>query len=168
MKTIANTAKSKYQSGAHIAAGRALKPICDKLKPTPLDFWLYLVMDQGRFGAHAEYLFAVKCMERGYDVSMPLKHTSIYDMIIDTGDRLIKVQVKASAQPPREQQKSVNVMIYKSNNQMYKVGEIDFIALYVHEFQGFFIFKYDQPKKSYRVHPEGKYKKHFNNFAFDL
>jgi len=125
-------------------------------------------MDQGRFGAHAEYLIAVKCMENGFDVSMPLKHTSIYDMIVDTGDRLVKVQVKSSAQPPRENHKSVNVLIYKNNHQLYEVGEIDYLALYVYEFQGFFVFKYDQPKKSYRVHPEGKYKKHFNNFAFDL
>lgn len=107
-------------------------------------------------------------MENGFDVSMPLKHTSIYDMIVDTGDRLIKVQVKSSSQSPRENQKSVNVLIYKSKYQLYEVGEIDYLALYVHEFQGFFIFKYDQPKMSYRVHPEGKYKKHFNNFAFDL
>lgn len=168
MRTTASTAKNKYQSGVPIAAGAASKPICGKLKPTPLDFWLYLGMDQGRFGAHAEYLFAVRCMERGFDISMPLKHTSPYDMIVDTGDRLLKVQVKSSAQPPREKQRSVNVLIYKSNNQLYEVGEIDYLALYVHEFQGFFVFKYDQPKKSYRVHPEGIYKKHFNNFAFDL
>jgi hypothetical protein len=125
-------------------------------------------MDQGRFGAHAEYLFAVKCLELGFDVSMPLRHTSPYDLILDTGDRLLKVQVKSSSQPPRGKHKSVNVLIYKSNNQLYEVGEIDYLALYVYEFQGFFIFKYDQPKMSYRVHPEGIYKKHFNNFAFDL
>ena len=99
---------------------------------------------------------------------MPLRHTSPYDLILDTGDRLLKVQVKSSSQPLRCNHKSVNVLIYKSNNQLYEVGEIDYLALYVYEFQGFLIFKYDQPKMSYRVHPEGIYKKHFNNFAFEL
>jgi len=125
-------------------------------------------MDQGRFGAHAEYLFAVKCMENGFDVSMPLRQTSPYDLILDTGDRLLRVQIKSSSQSPSQNRKSVNVMVFKNKNALYEVGEIDYLALYVHQFQGFFIFKYDRPKGSYRLHPEGKYKNHFNNFAFNL
>ena len=125
-------------------------------------------MDQGRVGCHAEYLFATKCMELGFDVSMPLRHTSPYDLILDTGDRFLKIQVKSSLQAPPKNRNSVKIQIEKYKHTPYAVGEIDYLALYVHEFGGFFVFKYDEPKTSYRLNPEGMYKKQFNNFAFDL
>jgi hypothetical protein len=125
-------------------------------------------MDQGRVGCHAEYLFATKCLEQGFDVSMPLRHTSPYDVIVDTGEQLIKVQVKSTAGSFRGTRKSIKMTISKNGDQLYSVDEIDYLALYVHEFQGFFIFKYDQPKGSYRLSTQGIYKNHFNNFAFNL
>lgn len=107
-------------------------------------------------------------MEQGYDVSMPLRHTSPYDMIVDTGDRLIKVQVKSTTSDFRDNRNSIKIQVHKQRNELYSVLEIDYIALYIHKFEGFFVFKYDEPKGSYRLNPEGMYKNHFNNFAFNL
>lgn len=107
-------------------------------------------------------------MEHGYDVSMPLMHMSVYDMIVDTGDRLLKIQVKSTNSIPRDNRKSIKIQVTKGGRTPYAVGEIDYLALYIEQFEGFFIFKYDEPKTQYRLNPEGIYKNHFNNFAFDL
>lgn len=38
----------------------------------------------------------VKCLEKGFQVSKPLFDNSRYDFILDTGDKLLKIQVKSS------------------------------------------------------------------------
>lgn len=107
-------------------------------------------------------------MEYGHEISMPLMHTSTYDMIVDTGDRLLKIQVKSTNSIPRDNRKSIKIQVTKGGKTPYAVGEIDYLALYIEQFEGFFVFKYDEPKTQYRLNPEGIYKNHFNNFAFDL
>lgn len=38
----------------------------------------------------------LKCLEEGYQVSKPLLSCSKYDFILDTGNKILKVQVKTS------------------------------------------------------------------------
>lgn len=126
-------------------------------------------MDYSRLGCYAEYLFAVKCMESGFDVSMPLLNVSTYDAIVDTGSRLIKVQIKSSFLPADEKRNTVKVSVRQNGkNDAYQVNEIDYLALYTDHYKGFFILPYLEVQKYFRLNPEGKHKKYFNNFAFDL
>ena len=39
----------------------------------------------------------VKCLEAGYLISKPLFDNARYDFILDTGEKLLRIQVKASA-----------------------------------------------------------------------
>ena len=39
----------------------------------------------------------LKCLEAGYQVSKPLFDNARYDFILDTGERLLKIQIKTSA-----------------------------------------------------------------------
>jgi len=39
----------------------------------------------------------VKCLEEGYNISKPLFDNARYDFILDTGKKLLRIQVKSSA-----------------------------------------------------------------------
>lgn len=114
----------------------------------------------------AEYVFATECMKRDYQVSMPLIDSSLYDCIVDTGDRLLKVQIKSSTKTPdSETRKNVHIPL-QNNKRSYTQNKIDFFAVWSDFFNGWFIFKNTGKMQSIRVSLTGKNKKFFNNFAF--
>jgi len=47
-------------------------------------------------GALTEQKCILKCIELGYTVSKPIFDNARYDLIVDTGNKLLKVQVKTS------------------------------------------------------------------------
>lgn len=125
-------------------------------------------MDNNKRGCLAEYRFAVECLKRGYEISMPLLDASIYDCIVDVNGDLKKVQIKSTTKKPErsECRRSVHVRL-ANNKQAYDLGSVDYFAVYVYEFDGFFIFKNTGAMQSVRLSPQGKYSDYFNNFAFD-
>lgn len=48
-------------------------------------------------GAITEQKCFLKCIEQGWTVSKPLFDNARYDFIADTGERLLKIQIKTSA-----------------------------------------------------------------------
>lgn len=123
-------------------------------------------MDANRRGCLAEYDFAVECLKRGYDISMPLLDSSVYDCLVDTGDRVIKVQVKSTTKVPEPRTTTIHVPI-QNNKQDYSSSKVDYFAVYSSYFKGFFIFKNTGSMKAVRISLEGKYSKYFNNFDFE-
>lgn len=124
-------------------------------------------VDSNQKGCLAEYLFATECMKRNYQVSMPLIDSSIYDCIVDTGDRLLKIQIKSSSKTP-ENEYIKNVQIPLQNNKCtYEKTKVDFFAVWSDFFNGWFIFKNNGNMQSIRVSITGRHKKYFNNFAFE-
>lgn len=53
-------------------------------------------MDTQLQGALTEQKCFLKCIEKGYIVSKPLFDNARYDFILDTGEKLLKIQVKSS------------------------------------------------------------------------
>jgi len=47
-------------------------------------------------GAITEQKCFLKCIEKGYTVSKPLFDNARYDFILDTGEKLLRIQVKTS------------------------------------------------------------------------
>lgn len=47
-------------------------------------------------GAITEQRCFLKCLEHGFEVSKPLFDNARYDFILDTGERLLKIQIKTS------------------------------------------------------------------------
>lgn len=45
-------------------------------------------------GNVAELVVAAELSKRGYTVSLPISHNSHYDLIVDIGDKLVRLQVK--------------------------------------------------------------------------
>jgi len=115
----------------------------------------------------AEYLFATECMKRNYQVSMPLIDSSLYDCIVDTGERLLRIQIKSSAKTPEnDRHNSVHIPL-QNNKRQYTKEKIDYFAVWSDFFNGWFVFKNTGDMQSIRVSLKGKNKKYFNNFAFD-
>ena len=105
-------------------------------------------------------------MRRGYEVSMPLLDSSTYDCIVDTGDRLIKVQVKSTGKSPIDNLKTIQVPL-QNNKRQYTKDKVDYFALWSCFFDGFFIFKNLGTMRTVRISKNGKYSKYFNNFTFE-
>jgi hypothetical protein len=124
-------------------------------------------VDVNQRGCLAEYLFATECMRRGYYISMPLSDSSIYDAIVDTGERLIKVQIKSSIKAPKkETEKTIHIPL-QNNKSKYTIDKVDYFAVYSDFYAGWFIFKNNGVMQSIRISLTGKNKIFFNNFAFE-
>lgn len=126
------------------------------------------MMDSNSKGAYAEYMFACECLKRGYFPSFPILDSSIYDVIVDVGGRMVKVQVKYSAKEPTDQP-SVSVALMNGNRKEYTIDLVDYFAIYSEYFGGFFIIRNVGSMQSVRLNSvEGsKYACEFNNFSFN-
>lgn len=121
-------------------------------------------MKNNQLGTYSEYLFATECIKRGYLVSFPLMDSNPYDCIIDTGEHLYKIQIKASEKRPTDRKSSVNVPLQNSKT-IYTKKLVDYFAVYSSFYGGFFIFPNKEKMKSIRLSLTGKNKIFFNNFA---
>jgi len=101
----------------------------------------------------------------GYNVSFPLSDSSIYDCIIDTGKKVIRVQVKSTTRIPKANRGSVQAHLQNSKSD-YSTKFVDFFAVYVNHYDGFFVFKNKGNMQTIRLSLNGKNKVFFNNFAF--
>lgn len=123
-------------------------------------------MDNNQRGTYAEYLFATECIKQGYNVSFPLMDSSVYDCIVDTGTKLFKVQIKSTTKTPDKNRENVQVGLQNSKV-FYTLENVDYFAVWVEIFNGFFIFKNTGNMHTIRLSLNGKHKKFFNNFALE-
>jgi hypothetical protein len=124
-------------------------------------------VDNNQRGCIAEYLFGVECLKMGYNVSMPLLDSSIYDCVVDNGDKLFKIQIKSTIKKPDNVNHSTIHIRLNNNKRPYNKEDVDYFACYVDMFSGFFIVKNTGDMQSLRLSLNGKYKENFNNFVFE-
>lgn len=91
-----------------------------------------------RVGELAELRFQLQCHERGWTVSKPYGDNARYDFIVDTGKRLLRVQVKSALTPGKQ----VGRTCYKVSSAYaggsgpkirYTPDDVDFIAAYLQD-----------------------------------
>lgn len=121
-------------------------------------------MDRNQKGCFAEYKFATRAMENGFNVSMPLLDSSTYDCILERDNKLYKVQVKymSANRYTSEKQKLPQIEI-KCGKGYYSAEDVDFFAVWHDEHKGFFILQ-NTGQRAYRLCLSNKYKENFNNF----
>lgn len=123
-------------------------------------------MDNNQRGTYAEYLFATECLKRGYNVSFPLMDSSLYDCLVDTGNGILRIQIKSTTKKPfKKTFKNVQVILANSKSS-YKKELIDYFAVWSDYYEGFFIFKNKGNMQTIRLSLTGKNKIYFNNFVF--
>tara|TARA_Y100000114_G_C11679782_1_gene288014 strand:- start:242 stop:619 length:378 start_codon:yes stop_codon:yes gene_type:complete len=122
-------------------------------------------MDPNIQGSMAEYAVALEFMKLGYIVSKPLLDSCRYDLLVDTGSRIVKIQVKSKKQNAWKQKGRKGIQMMLDRHKPYNLNQVDFFAVYVADHGGFYIIKNDGKMKSVKITPGGKYKINFNNFA---
>lgn len=92
-------------------------------------------------GGAIESLFDYEVMNRGYVVSAPRTDASQYDRIVDTKNKLYRVQIKARR---GNGQKSFMIKINKSQYAKYTIADTDIIALYIEDNNSWYIFPVEE------------------------
>lgn len=80
-------------------------------------------------GASSELFVAYKATLAGFVVSYPLFTQSRYDLIIDTGSRLLKVQVKKAVESSAKGNRFIQIRLGGCGHPEYTDASYDFIAV---------------------------------------
>ena len=88
-------------------------------------------MQKFELGNHSESIVLSAYLQEGFTVSIPFGSGASYDLLVDTGSNIYKIQVKTAWI-------SKGVLKYKSlrrqpkteTRRLYEVGEVDFLAVY--------------------------------------
>lgn len=80
-------------------------------------------------GASSELYVAYKATEKGFVVNYPLFTQSRYDLIIDTGKKLLKVQVKRSVKSSVKGNYFIQIRLGGCGHPDYKEGDYDYVAM---------------------------------------
>lgn len=119
-------------------------------------------MDINLTGCAAEYRFASMAMDYGFRVSMPLLDSSPYDAIVETPTGLKKIQIKSTTQKLKDNAISLTV---KRTGDPYSKYDVDYFAIWIQEWQGFYIIKNMGHHRRFKFSINGKkYSNNFNNF----
>jgi PD-(D/E)XK endonuclease len=106
-------------------------------------------------GAIAEAAIAAAAIELGIFVLRPLVEGRRYDLIFDTGDRLLRVQCKWAAQ------KGAVIVVHTRTSRLtphgyvrstYSAAEVDAIAVYCQELKRCFLLPIDEVAGRFVVH----------------
>lgn len=100
----------------------------------------------------AEYRFASELLARSITPCWPSTETKPYDMIADTGASRHRVQVKGTTRTGSVIDVQFMARIGKKKRR-YTKQEIDFIVLYIFEFDTWYIFPIDDVETGVRIRP---------------
>lgn len=84
-------------------------------------------------GAASELYVAYKATESGFIVNYPLFTQSKYDLLIDTGSRILKVQVKKAVKFSVRGHEYVQIRLGGCGRPEYKANDYDYVAVVYNE-----------------------------------
>lgn len=106
-------------------------------------------------GDQGELAFQLECIKQGFMVSKPISQDSKYDLVVDTGDRIYKVQVKTASRPKKYSNTSLRYEFSlgsgshkKTKYSTYDIDLVVCVCLDVNDF--YFIFP-ETFKKTCRI-----------------
>jgi hypothetical protein len=122
---------------------------------------------QKRRGEIAEAMFLAKAVAMGYGVATPWGDSSRYDTIVDTGEGLLRVQVKSAHRVSASAGGGYHVRAHGHQTKSYRASEIDLLVAYVVPEDAWYVFppRAFQKMKSMRLFPRpGKKKSKFEEY----
>ncbi len=89
----------------------------------------------------AKYLL----LEHGFDVSVPMSPASKYDLIVDNGKRLFKVQVKKTSRKNNKNSYRCRVCMSnkKGRHKKYTKDEVDMFLIHIEPLDIWYVIPYD-------------------------
>ena len=101
-------------------------------------------------GEWAELCFMAKAAGMGLSVSKPHGDSCRYDVLVENGERILRVQVKSTIYRRRGNEYSLNVM--GPGRKRYQEGTVDFFAVYLIPVDEWYIIPYAALGKKLTVH----------------
>lgn len=95
--------------------------------------------NSSRIGDTAEFLFDARAVQRGFIVNRPIHAGTIYDRVIESDGKFLKVQIKCVTKCNKWG--GVEVSLRRNNNQTYPIDRVDVIAVYVLHWDTWYFFK---------------------------
>lgn len=93
-----------------------------------------------RIGDIAEFLFDAKSVELGYVVTRPIHSGTVYDRVIDNGERFFRVQIKCIWDASTRCGK-YRVFTRRTDDSSYNKKDVDVIAVYVKNELSWYLLK---------------------------
>jgi hypothetical protein len=90
------------------------------------------LITSSRIGDIAEFLFDARAVELGYIVTRPIQSGTVYDRVIDNGERFFRVQIKCIWDATKINGK-YRLFSRRRDLQAYNTKDVDIIAAYVKE-----------------------------------
>lgn len=122
-------------------------------------------------GASSELFVAYKATESGFVVSYPLFTQSRYDLIIDTGKKLLKVQVKKAVKSSAKGNEFIQIRFGGCGHPDYKEGAYDYVAMVFHDKVWMLPYKDTEGNKSMSFSifsDSSKSKKYLSEHTFEI
>ena len=122
---------------------------------------------QKRRGEIAEAFFLAKAAAMGFAVATPWGDSGRYDLIVDTGAKLLRVQVKSAHRVSANAGGGYHVRAHPHRRRPYRVSEIDLLVAYVLPEEAWYVFppRAFRRMKSMRLFPTpGKKKSKFEKY----
>ena len=96
-------------------------------------------------GDLAEQAVIFKALSQGWEVLIPVGDRLSYDIVIDTGGKLLKLQVKHAWFGKKSKNYVVDTRRTKTNRRimrraLYTADDFDFAVVYIHELNVFYVF----------------------------
>lgn len=119
--------------------------------------WLMGAKERGEW---AELVFMVRCAGLGLGVMRPFGDSRRYDVAVETGERIVRVQVRSTIYKRRGREYSLNLM--GPGRKRYRPGSVDYFAVYLIPENQWYIIPYEALGKKVTVHftPGGKRQKY--------
>jgi hypothetical protein len=96
-------------------------------------------------GEMAEAAFLAKAAGLGFRVSKPWGESSRYDLIVDNGRKLLRVQVKSAHRAG--EYGGYTFHAHGNTSQVYRAGEIDLLVAYVVPAEAWYLFPVEEFRK---------------------
>lgn len=105
---------------------------------------------------HAGLLYEVKAklllLEKGFSVSEPMCSSSRYDLIVDNGKQLFKVQVKKTSRKNNKNSYRCRLHSWKGNKRMeYKKNEVDMFVVYIEPLDIWYVIPFDDVEGKHEI-----------------
>ena len=114
-------------------------------------------------GRQAELLASVKLMGLGFKVSWPIDPSSRYDLLVDVGHTIHKIQVKSTSCIKRDKPPHLGcyrVYIVRGSERPYTANEVSYFMIYIAPLDAWYIIPTDKVTKCMSIYTNSKRSRH--------
>lgn len=124
-------------------------------------------MKETQIGDVAESDFTARCVRMGYIVCEPRNSNTVYDLILDSGTRLYKVQIKCTSKITTDSRYRINLQKGRTTKTTYSSDDVDLFAIYVMQDDDWYLIPFSAVEGRHNLRPRrnGKWEMYREKFS---